>query len=89
MLPVPPPPPARFELAESLRSRLGVIILLLYGAGAAFGSWEEYDVKPKDLETPRRYSPYVGRAYPDQVFCIWMLHDHGWLVHAARRARHR
>lgn len=30
---------ARFELAEALRSRLVVVVLCLYGAGAAFGSF--------------------------------------------------
>jgi hypothetical protein len=45
-----------------------VAALMSLATSPAFGSAQELEVLVKDFEEEAVYSPYAGRAYPDQVF---------------------
>ena len=51
---------------------VSIIIITLTGillsSASVFAYIGEKEVKAEDFEAERNYSPYVGRAYPDQVF---------------------
>ncbi len=51
-----------------VRSGLLVAILMTLTSSSAFGSGPEFVVTEKNFEEEATYSPFVGRAYPDQVF---------------------
>ena len=51
-----------------IRSVFLIAILMTLIASPAFGSGQEMVVTEKDFEEEAVYSPFAGRAYPDQVF---------------------
>jgi hypothetical protein len=53
---------------SGFRSFLLIAISVTLSANSAFGSGQEMVVTEKDFEEEAVYSPFVGRAYPDQVF---------------------
>ena len=51
-----------------IRYFIWVAGLMSLTTSSAFGSGQEMVVTEKDFEEEAVYSPYIGRAYPDQVF---------------------
>lgn len=59
------------EIKRSIKTRIvsGIGgVLLLVGTESSNAASLELVIEPKDVSEPRIYSPFVDRAYPDQVF---------------------
>jgi hypothetical protein len=53
---------------SEIRCFVWVAVLMSLASSSAFGSAHEIVVTEKDFEEEAVYSPFAGRAYPDQVF---------------------